>query len=88
MLLFLYTSDWQSVMTRHFFSECTQESYSQARFDAIRTIRRVANEERCQFVLFLRGCLRVEPSGQKDGRTRAGGPQGSACSSVHHSIEP
>jgi DNA repair exonuclease SbcCD nuclease subunit len=38
-------------MTRHFFSEGTQDRYSQARFDAIRAIGRVANEERCQFVL-------------------------------------
>jgi DNA repair exonuclease SbcCD nuclease subunit len=55
-------------MTRHFFSEGTQERYSQARFDAIRAIGRVANEERCQFVLV---CGDAFESNQVDRRTVA-----------------
>jgi DNA repair exonuclease SbcCD nuclease subunit len=48
---FLHTSDWQLGMTRHFFTEGTQERFSQARFDAIRTMGRVAKDENCQFML-------------------------------------
>jgi DNA repair exonuclease SbcCD nuclease subunit len=51
MTRFLHTSDWQLGMTRHFLSEGAQERYSQARFDAIRTMGRVAKEENCQFML-------------------------------------
>lgn len=48
---FLHTSDWQLGMTRHFLSEGSQERYSQARFDAIRTMGRIAQEEQCRFLL-------------------------------------
>ena len=48
---FLHTSDWQLGMTRHFLSEGAQEMYSQARFDAIRTMGRVAKDWNCQFML-------------------------------------
>ncbi len=51
MIRFLHTSDWQLGMTRHFFTEGTQERFSQARFDAIRTMGRVAKDENCQFML-------------------------------------
>lgn len=51
MIRFLHSSDWQLGMTRHFLSEGAQERYGQARFDAIRTMGRVAEEERCQFLL-------------------------------------
>jgi len=51
MTRFLHTSDWQFGMTRHFLSEGAQERYSQARFDAIRTMGRIAKEENCQFML-------------------------------------
>ena len=51
MIRFLHTSDWQLGMTRHFLSEGAQERYSQARFDAIRTMGRVAKEEGCGFML-------------------------------------
>jgi DNA repair exonuclease SbcCD nuclease subunit len=51
VIRFLHSSDWQLGMTRHFLSEGAQERYSQARFDAIRTMGRVAEEERCQFLL-------------------------------------
>ena len=50
-LRFLHTSDWQLGMTRHFFSDGAQERYGQARFDAIRTMGRVAKDEKCQFML-------------------------------------
>lgn len=68
MTRFLHTGDWQLGMTRHFFSEGTQERYSQARFDAIRAIGRVAKEERCQFVLV---CGDAFESNQVDRRTVA-----------------
>ena len=48
MIRFLHTSDWQLGMTRHFLSEGAQERYSQARFDAIRTMGRIAKDEECQ----------------------------------------
>ncbi|AKJ64775.1 metallophosphoesterase family protein [Kiritimatiella glycovorans] len=48
---FLHTSDWQLGMTRHFLSEGAQERYSQARFDAIRTMGRIAKKEHCQFIV-------------------------------------
>ena len=51
MIRFLHTSDWQLGMTRHFLSEGAQERYSQARFDAIRTMGRVAKDQNCQFML-------------------------------------
>ena len=51
---FLHTNDWQLGMTRRFLSEGAQEMFSQARFDAIRTMGRIAKEEKCQFML-MRG---------------------------------
>lgn len=48
---FIHTSDWQLGMTRHFFDDGAQERYGQSRFDAIRTMGRIAKEERCQFML-------------------------------------
>jgi len=51
MIRFLHTSDWQLGMTRHFFAEGAQERYSQARFDAIRTMGRIAKNENCRFML-------------------------------------
>lgn len=51
MVRFLHTSDWQLGMTRHFLAGEAQSRYSAARTDAIRTIGRVAERERCEFVL-------------------------------------
>jgi DNA repair exonuclease SbcCD nuclease subunit len=51
MIRFLHTSDWQLGMTRHFLSEGAQERFSQARFDAIRTMGRAAKDENCQFMI-------------------------------------
>jgi len=51
VIRFLHTSDWQLGMTRHFLAEGAQERYSQSRFDAIRTMGRVAKDENCQFML-------------------------------------
>src|SRR4030042_6452228 len=65
---FLHTSDWQLGMTRHFLSEGAQERYSQARFDAIRTIGRVAKDEKCQFMLV---CGDAFESNQVDRKTVA-----------------
>ena len=51
MIRFLHTSDWQLGMTRRFLSEEAQARYTQARFDAIRQMGRIAKERECQFVL-------------------------------------
>ena len=51
MIHFLHTSDWQLGMTRRFLSEEAQARYTQARFDAIRTMGRIAKEKQCQFML-------------------------------------
>ena len=51
MIRFLHTGDWQLGMTRHFFSEGIQERFAQSRFDAIRELGRIAEEEDCQFMV-------------------------------------
>ena len=63
---FLQTGDWQLGMTRHYFSDGTQERYSQARFDSIRTLGRIAEQEKCQFMLV---CGDVFDSNQVDRKT-------------------
>ena len=68
MSRFLHTSDWQLGMTRHFLSEGAQERYTQARFDAIRTMGRVAKAEKCQFMLV---CGDAFESNQVDRKTVA-----------------
>jgi hypothetical protein len=40
--------DWQLGMTLHFFSEGIQERFAQSRFDAIRELGRIAEEDDCQ----------------------------------------
>lgn len=51
MYRFLHTSNGPLGMTRHFLSEGAQERFSQARFDAIRALARIAAEEHCHFVM-------------------------------------
>jgi DNA repair exonuclease SbcCD nuclease subunit len=51
MIRFLHTGDWQLGMTRSFLSEEAQARYTQARFDAIRTMGRIAKEKQCQVML-------------------------------------
>ncbi len=53
-------------MRRYFLSEEAQPRYRQARIDAIRTMARIATEERCDFVLV---CGDVFESNQIDKRT-------------------
>jgi len=68
MIRFLHTSDWQLGMTRYFFSEEAQARYTQARFDAIRTMGLMAKEKQCQFMLV---CGDSFESNQVDRRTVA-----------------
>jgi DNA repair exonuclease SbcCD nuclease subunit len=68
LIRFLHTSDWQLGMTRHFLSEEAQARYTQARFDAIRTIGRIAKEKQCQFMLV---CGDAFESNQVDRKTVA-----------------
>lgn len=66
MTRFLHTGDWQLGMTRHFLSEEAQARFSQDRLDAIRALGRVAEQERCEFVVV---CGDVFESNQVDRRT-------------------
>ncbi len=68
MVRFLHTSDWQLGMTRYFLSEGAQERFTQARFDAIRNLGRIAKEEGCQFMLV---CGDAFESNQVDRKTVA-----------------
>ncbi len=68
MIRFLHTSDWQLGMTRRFLSEEAQARYAQARFDAIRTMGRIAKEKQCQFILVCGDCFE---SNQVDRKTVA-----------------
>ena len=68
MIRFLHTSDWQLGMTRRFLSEEAQARYTQARFDAIRTMGRIAKEKQCQFMLV---CCDSFESNQVDRKTVA-----------------
>ncbi len=68
MIKFMQTADWQLGMTRYFFSEGAQERYNQARFDAIRTMGRIAKEEGCLFMLV---CGDAFESNQVDRKTVA-----------------
>ena len=65
---FLHTSDWQLGMTRHFLSDGAQERFSQARFDAIRTMGQIVRDEKCQFMVV---CGDVFESNQVDRKTVA-----------------
>lgn len=60
---FIHSADWQLGMTRHFLSEDTQARYSEARLEAIRDIAKIAETERCQFVVV---CGDVFESNQVD----------------------
>jgi DNA repair exonuclease SbcCD nuclease subunit len=51
MVRFLHSSDWQLGMTRRFLTDEAQARYTQARFDAIRTMGQIAHETRCEFLL-------------------------------------
>jgi len=53
-------------MTRHFLKEESQARYSQARFDVIRTIGRIAKDKQCQFIVV---CGDVFESNQVDRKT-------------------
>ncbi len=68
MVRFLHTSDWQLGMTRYLFSEGAQERFNQARFDAIRTLGKIAVESNCQFVVV---CGDAFESNQVDRKTVA-----------------
>jgi DNA repair exonuclease SbcCD nuclease subunit len=55
-------------MTRYLFSEGAQERFNQARFDAIRTLGKIATESNCQFVVV---CGDAFESNQVDRKTVA-----------------
>lgn len=45
VIRFLHTGDWQLGMTPDFFSEGVQEGFAQSRFDAIRKLGRITEDE-------------------------------------------
>ncbi|MBN1843915.1 MAG: hypothetical protein JW883_16760 [Deltaproteobacteria bacterium] len=75
MIHFSHTGDWQLGMTRHFFSEAVQERFAQSRFDAIRELGRIAEEEDCQFMVVCGDVFgddsRLLEPGEKDVRKPA-----------------
>jgi DNA repair exonuclease SbcCD nuclease subunit len=48
---FLHTADWQLGMRRHFLGDDALPRFQQARIDAIRSLGRLAQRERCSFVV-------------------------------------
>ena len=48
---FLHTSDWQLGVTRHFLNDDSQARWSEARFEGVRNIGRIAHEEGCEFIV-------------------------------------
>lgn len=48
---FLHTADWQLGMTRHYLSPEAQARSTEARFEAVRSLGRVAREHGCAFVV-------------------------------------
>jgi hypothetical protein len=70
--------DWQLGMTLHFFSEGIQERFAQSRFDAIRELGRIAEEDDCQSMVVCgdasRGAfVQNVRNSQKNGRNYKGG---------------
>lgn len=51
MVRFLHTSDWQLGMTRHYLDAEAQGRFTQARYDAVATLGRLAAEHGCAFVV-------------------------------------
>ncbi len=51
MIRFLHTSDWQLGMTRHYLDAEAQARFSEARFEAIKTMAAEAAERDCAFVV-------------------------------------
>ena len=48
---FLHTSDWQLGVTRQFLDADAQARWAEARFEGVRTLGRIAAEERCEFIV-------------------------------------
>ncbi|MHC4847219.1 MAG: metallophosphoesterase family protein, partial [Planctomycetota bacterium] len=48
---FLHTADWQLGMRRHYLGEDALPRFQQARIDAIRSLGRLAQRERCSFLV-------------------------------------
>lgn len=68
MVRFLHTGDWQLGMTRHFLESESQALYTEARFEAIRALGRVARDRACEFVVC---CGDVFEFNEVDARTVA-----------------
>lgn len=48
---FLHTSDWQLGVTRHFLDAESQGRWASARFEAIRSLGRIAADKGCEFIV-------------------------------------
>jgi len=65
---FIHTGDWQLGMTRHYLATESQALYTEARFEALRAIGRIARERHCEFVVC---CGDVFEFNEVDARTVA-----------------
>lgn len=65
---FLHTSDWQLGVTRRFLDSESQARWGEARFEAIRTLGRTAQDHQCEFIVVAGD---VFESNQVDRRTVA-----------------
>lgn len=48
---FLHTSDWQLGVTRHFLNDDSQARWTEARYEGVRNLCRIAQEEDCEFIV-------------------------------------
>ncbi len=71
---FLHTSDWQLGVTRQFLDADAQARWAAARFEGIRNLGRIAQEERCEFIVVAGD---IFESNQVDRRT-----VGKACEAM------
>ncbi len=63
---FMHTSDWQLGVTRQFMDADAQARWAAARFDGVRSLGRIARDERCEFIVVAGD---VFESNQVDRRT-------------------
>lgn len=48
---FMHTSDWQLGVTRQFLNDDSQARWAEARFEGVRNLGRIAQEEGCEFIV-------------------------------------
>jgi DNA repair exonuclease SbcCD nuclease subunit len=48
---FMHTSDWQLGVTRQFLNDDSQARWAEARYEGVRNLGRIAQEEQCEFIV-------------------------------------